>query len=259
MIPASDAKNSLLMTKKGIGGTQARPRLEALIKKIVDEPSHQVAQLFSLTNSAQVLFADKVLLTEGKTELRLLPFLFRSISGKTLGQASLALIAQSGKNDTRKSMQILDAMGIPSCAIVDLDYAFTSAVRDGTLQDTDSDLVACKGILKQMGKAGAIGLNPETQLPTNKDAPVSAAKAFEILAQSEQAKPHVTSLVSKLRAHRIWLWSDGAIEAHLGITAKKEAEWLAFQMRCDADGVEHICADYPSVQGLIQWISDIAA
>lgn len=254
MVLSADARNALLMTKILGHGTRARPRLHAIIERLVTEPGHQLAQLFSLTNSAQILFADKVVLTEGKSELRLLPTLFKAISGRSLGQASIALVAQSGANDTAKSMEILDAMGLPACAVVDLDYAFRGASSHGLLQQDDPDLAACKVILAQMAEEGSIGIDPTNGLPTNKSAPVSAAKAFELLAANASARLHIAALVEKLRAHRIWLWPGGAIEAHLGIAAKKESEWLAFQLRCDAHGIDGACADAGSVRSLVDWL-----
>src|SRR5690606_7400398 len=154
MILAKDAKNALLMTKHHAEGTRARPRMQSVVEQLVDNPTHQLHQLFSLTNSSQLLFADKVVLTEGKTELRLLPSIFQTVAGKTMGQSSLAIIAMSGVSDTRKSMDVLSALGLPACAIVDLDFAFRQATKHGFLQADDPDIAACKAILTRLAGAG---------------------------------------------------------------------------------------------------------
>jgi hypothetical protein len=61
-------------------------------------------------------------------------------------------------------------------------------------------------------------------------------------------------LHEKLKPLGIWLWTAGAIEQHLGISAKNEASWAAFQTNAEASGIETICADLPSVKGLIEWL-----
>ena len=254
MVLSSDAKNALLMTKEPDLGTKARPRMEQVIKEREQNAGHQMAQLFSLTNSSQILFADKVILTEGKTELRLLPGIFNAVSGRTLGQACMALVAQSGGNDTRKSMDILGALGLPSCAVVDLDFAFRRAIAHGLLIADDEDLAACKRVLVRLAGDGSIKLDG-SGLPVNKEALVPAAQAYVLMAADPEAATHVDNLVSKLREQRVWLWRMGAIEAHLGLSEKKESAWLEFQMRCQEHGLEQSCADYAGVKELVEWMA----
>lgn len=258
MVLSSDARNALLMTKDNGAGTKARPRMEQVIKDREQNAAHQMGHLFSLTNSSQVLFADKIILTEGETELRLLPSIFATICRRTLGQSSIALVAQSGANNTKKSMEILDALGLPSCAIVDLDFAFRGAVAHGLLAKDDADLAACKHILTKLAASGAIKLDESNGLPMRKNAPMLASEAFALMAADPGAEPHVGRLAAKLLEQRVWLWTRGAIEAHLGLTEKGEAAWLAFQLKCADPNVEiaDCCADYPSVERLVRWMAE---
>lgn len=251
MILAKDAKNALLMTKHHAGGTRARPRMQSVVEQLVDNPTHQLHQLFSLTNSSQLLFADKVVLTEGKTELRLLPSIFQAVAGKTMGQSSLAIIAMSGVSDTRKSMDVLSALGLPACAIVDLDFAFRHATKHGFLQADDPDIAACKAILTRLAGAGLVSL--EGALPC-KGIQGPASKAFELLAADDEAKPHIAELVRKLRDQNLWLWSAGAIEPHLGLSEKSEHVWLTFQVRLESEPLEDLCADAEGIRSLVAWM-----
>lgn len=251
MILAKDAKNALLMTKKHPEGTKARPRMQSVVEELVENPTHQLHQLFSLTNSSQILFADKVVLTEGKTELRLLPALFQTITGKTMGQSSLAIVPMSGASDTRKSMEILSALGLPACAIVDLDFAFRQAVKHGLLQADDGDLIACKNLLQQMEDVGEISLHDG--LPCG-GVQGPASKAFELLAAKPGAKGPIDDLVRKLRGHQVWLWSRGAIEPHVGLLEKTEHAWLSMQVRLEREPLDDVCADAEGVRSLIGWL-----
>lgn len=252
MILAKDAKNALLMTKKHPDGTKARPRLQSIVEQLVKNPTHQLYQLFSLTNSSQVLFADKVVLTEGKTELRLLPSIFQAVAGKTMGQSSLALVAMSGVSDTRKSMELLSALGLPSYAIVDLDFAFRQAIKHGFLQDDDPDIAACKAVFARMFSAGLLSLD-DGGLP-RKGVQGAASKAFELLSSDAEAQPHIAALVQKLRGQNVWLWGAGAIEPHLGLSEKSEHAWLSFQVRLEAERLEGFCPDAEGVRSLVEWL-----
>ncbi|MDH5824212.1 AAA family ATPase [Luteimonas sp. RD2P54] len=254
MVLARDAENALLMTKRPGEGTKARPRLQHVVKQLVEDGTHQLHHIFSLTNSAQVLFADRVVLAEGRTESRLLPEIFRALAGKTLGQASIAVVALGGVSNTKKSMDILEALGLPAVAIVDLDFAFNHAAEYGLIERGDPDIAACKAVLARLGEEGRITLNPQSQLPTSKRAVVSASEAYAIMAADAEAIPHVAGLVRKLKQQRVWLWSRGAIEAHLGITAKDESAWMDLQVRMARDGIDVACADAEGVRSLVQWL-----
>lgn len=251
MILAKDAKNALLITKKHTEGTKARPRMHSVVERLVENPTHQLHQLFSLTNSSQILFADKVVLTEGKTELRLLPSLFHAVAGKTMGQASLAIVAMTGVADTKKSMEVLSALGLPSCAIVDLDFAFRYATKYGLLQKDDPDITACQSILARLADDDLITL--KAGLPCA-GAHGSAAKAFELLASDDEAKPHIAELVQKLRDQNVWVWSGGTIESHLGLSEKSENAWLNFQVQLECEPLDDCCADATSIRTLVEWL-----
>jgi hypothetical protein len=208
-------------------------------------------QLFTLGNSSQVLFADRVLLTEGKTELRLLPTIYESVVGRSLGQERCALVAQSGGNDTKKSTEILSAMDIPCKVIVDLDYAFNGAVRDGYLLAADPDISLLKSELAALATAGSVTLTasglPQKGVST-------AAEAFVLLAQQPRAQAPIASLHAKLLAQNIWLWQCGDIEAHLGLSEKTERGWARFNIDLSNRGLHAVCPHPGSIEDMFKWV-----
>ena len=250
LVPASEAQFALLMKKDDVRGTHVRQRLRDAIQIVVPNSSHQMEQLFTLGHSSQLLFADRVLLTEGKTELRLLPAIYETVTGRSLGQERLALVAQSGVNDTKKSTEILAAMDIPCKAIIDLDYAFNGAVRDGYLLATDPDITALKMELSSLADAGSISLSPSGY---PKRGVVTPAEAFTILAQQVGAQGPIASLHRKLLAQNIWLWHLGDIEAHLGLTEKTEREWARFNTELQARGLHAVCPDPRTIENMLEW------
>ena len=252
MITSELAETTLLIRKNDTLGTHARLRLTDAIQSVVPNSTHQMEQLFNLAHSNQVLFAENVILTEGKTELRLLPFIFKSVANLTMGQEKHALVAQSGVHDTKKSLDILAAMDLPSKAICDLDYCFIGAVRDNFLQSTDQDLLALKALLPSLIQSHGVTLNGNG-LP-QKNSTISAAGAFEVLASQQTAIPLIQSLHEKMKAQNIWIWTKGAIEAHIGTTSKNEIAWAQFKNGVLTNGLSQTCNDHQSLLDLVEWL-----
>lgn len=252
MITSELAEKTLLIRKNDSNGTHARLRLTDAIQTVVPNSTHQMEQLFNLSHSNQVLFAENVILTEGKTELRLLPFLFKLVANLTMGQEKHALIAQSGVNDTKKSLEILGVMDLPSKAICDLDYCFTGAVRDNFILSTDPDLLALRAMLPNLVQSHSVTLNGNG-LPKNNNT-ITAAKAFEALASQQAAVPLIDSLHNKMKAKNIWIWKKGAIEAHIGTTSKDERAWAQFKNNVATHGFAQICSDHQSIIDLVEWL-----
>jgi len=250
LVPASEAQFALLMRKDATLGTHARQRLRDAVQVVVPSSIHQMEQLFTLGNSSQVLFADRVLLTEGKTELRLLPIIYESVFGRSFGQERCALVAQSGVNDTKKSAEILAAMDIPCKAVVDLDYAFNGAIRDGYLLAVDPDISSLKSELAALATAGSVTLSasglPQKGVST-------AAEAFVLLAQQPGAQAPIASLHAKLLAQNIWLWQCGDIEAHLGLSEKTERGWARFNIDLSNRGLHAVCPHPGSIEAMLKW------
>lgn len=252
MVKAQDAQDALLIRKSPADGTFARQRLRDAIQIVVPDSAHAMEQLFTLAHASQMLFSDKVLLSEGKTELRLLPVIFEHLNNRTLGQNKIALIAQSGVNDTKKSMQILQEMDLPSKAIVDLDYAFKGGHVHGFVPQGNADVAAVKQILARLAAANRITLD-QTGLPMK--GVVKAAEAYAILARELDAAPHIDALHNLLLGQGIWLWKKGSIEDHLGLPSKDERAWAHFQTELDRVGIQALSPEPQSVRDMVAWVA----
>lgn len=251
MITAERAQHTLLVRKTRADGTITRKRMKDALDIVIPNAISQAQHLFSLTQSSQILFSNKVILTEGKTELRLLPFLYKNLFGKTLGQDQLAMIETGSVDSIAKTLRVLIEMDMPAVAVVDLDYAFRGAVANGFVQESSVEIVELKKILARLEQAGVCKLNGG--LPTGKSAPCTAAQAFELLALEVDAVPHLKALHNILRAKSIWLWWGGAIEAHLGLPDKEEVTWANFKAKVETDGFHAHCRDAQSIEELLTW------
>ena len=232
MVTSEDVSTSLLIRKNKERGTYMRKRMEDAVRQVVQDAPSQLQMLFSLSNSNELLFADYVLLTEGKTEWRVLPALFERITGQSFALIKCALVRQGGVSNTRKSMQVLTAMDIPVRAIVDLDYAFTTATRDGFLQANDPDITQCRNLFRELACHNHLRL--VNGLPVNKHSNINASTAYAMMASMPEAERPIRNIHEKLCKQGIWVWTRGAIEEHLGLNGKK-------QTLPDYDGIEALC------------------
>lgn len=66
MITPELAEHTLLIRKSDVLGSHSRLRLADAIQTVVPNSTHQMEQLFNLAHSSQLLFAENVVLTEGK-------------------------------------------------------------------------------------------------------------------------------------------------------------------------------------------------
>lgn len=250
----SDLASKTLLIRKEDKETKVRPRLENAVKDVVEDNRHQAEMIFSLSNSSQILFADKVILAEGKTEKRLLPSIFEAYFGKTLGQKKYALVTMEGVANTGKALKILKAMGLQAKAICDLDYTFRGAVENGLMEDLQGEVRQCKALFKEYAiQNPKIEIHHDNQLPKNGG--VSAEQAYELLAQAPNIKPFIEKFHNHLKdTSNIWVWKDGAIEVSLGLDGKKEPYWFKFQEDLKEKGLEAVCANYESIKELLEWI-----
>ena len=252
MVTSEDVSTSLLIRKNRERGTFMRKRMEDAVRQVVKDAPSQLQMLFSLSNSNELLFADYVLLTEGKTEWRVLPALFERITGQSFALIKCALVRQGGVSNTRKSMQVLSAMDIPVRAIVDLDYAFTTATRDGFLSANDPDITECRNLFRELACHNHLRL--VNGLPVNKHSNISASTAYAMMASTPEAERPIRNIHNKLCEQGIWVWTRGAIEEHLGLNGKNEMVWRNFIERSKSKNFVQTLPDYDGIEALCQWI-----
>lgn len=251
MISRSDAANALLIRRTAEAGTTCYPRIKDAVSEAIEGADHQSDVLFALSNSSKILFSERVGLTEGKTERMILPAIFQQEYGLTPDEDKIGLVSIDGSENIPGAMKVLNAMGVPCRAIVDLDFAFKVAPNRQLIDPASADLAACKAVLAELSDDGKVALNNEG-LPTKRDG-ITAASAFEQLAKHERAAPCIARLHEELKARGIWLWTKGAIEAHLGIPKTSSAQRAFIGNLSDATYRARI-PDFQSVRDAIAWL-----
>lgn len=250
MIPAEDIKNTLLINKDE-DGTRARKTLKEAVEQVANEQASQYELLFSLENANQILFSEAVVLSEGKTEKRLLPYIFEKHFGETLGQRKIAFVEQGGVDNTVKTKKVLECMNIPYKAIVDLDFAFKGAIRGNFLDEADEAIIECKNILRSNSD---ISLNA-SGLP-QKGGILTAAQAYEWLAEQKEAQQYIQTLHDKLKEKNIWLWKLGAMDPYLGLKSKSEKAWAGAKRRIEQEGLNEVIKRDEFIE-MLEWLYEV--
>lgn len=252
MISRNDAPYVLLVRRNQEAGTYAIPRLQDAVQRAIADAKHQSELLFSLTHSNKILFSEGVVLAEGKTEQTVLPDLFLRVRGITFDEAKLALVSLGGAENIINAISVLSAMGIPTKAIADLDFAFRGAVSGNLISKDDPSIEACRTILGRLQEEGKISLGANG-LPVKHNGD-SAATAFELLSSEADAIPHISLLHDTLKNLGIWVWKNGAIEAHLDLLSKQPAAHMEFLQQIDDPAFLTALSDFDGVQELFKWL-----
>lgn len=253
MIEKEDLGNTLIICKTNEQGTYARKRISDAITETIEDAPSQARILFELGNSSEILFSDRVAMVEGPTEQKLLPIIFHNIKGYTLNSKKVGIVNMGGSGQVANGLRILNTIGIPAKAIVDLDYAFRVAPRADLLTERDEDIAACCRICSDI--AGQYGFTlAEDGFPRNNEN-ISASDAIAMLASVDEAKQYISNLHDKLKEQSIWMWTKGSFEDHLGIDKGVETACTECALRIQQDGCEQAITDYQEVARLIEWIA----
>ncbi|GAA6178585.1 hypothetical protein NBRC116594_00230 [Shimia sp. NS0008-38b] len=254
MITRSDAPNALLIRRTPEEGTTSYPRIVDAVRDVLEEADHQAATLFALSNSTRILFSEKVVLAEGKTEQTLLPDLFQHEVECSMEEDKLGLVSLGSSSDVPKALPVLAAMGIPTKAIVDLDFAFRPAIHHELIAGDNEAVLGCKAILGRLQHEGKIGL-AEDGFP-RKFGAVTAANAYEIMAKEPDVDVFIDAIHEHFKEQGIWVWKDGTIETHLGLQGKTASVHSNFLSSFSSENFRNDLPNYANVQLMLNWLRE---
>jgi len=254
LIGKDDILETTMIYKNGINATAARQKLTTAAQAIAGHP-HHAEVLFSIQNATYFMFSEKILLVEGKTEAMLLPAIYEQIRGHSLAYDKGCLLVGSSSSAIPPMMEILSGVGFSPKAVVDLDYVFKVAPSTGLVDPTGLPFTDCLAWFSANQVAVGIALDtaglPMRKYPNGIVANVSPEEAFELMATAMQ--PQVLQLTQPLLAHEIWVWSRGAIEAHLGVQ-KNDPSRLQFIATLKANGNLAHATYAQDAENLTAWI-----
>ncbi|MCR4305320.1 MAG: AAA family ATPase [Gallionella sp.] len=243
-----EALNTSVVYKTATGETAIRQKLASAATLFTAHP-HQASVIFSLQNSTFLLFSERVVLVEGKTEEMLLPDMYRVVRGTSLGRDKVCMVSATGSSSISPLMKVLRAVGFAPKAIVDLDFVFRHAASDGLIVQNDPDIAACMTWFA--GNAAIVGFVLDASGLPMKGGALSAEEAFVAMAGNMYLA--VQNLQAKMLPHEIWIWGKGAIEAHLGIQ-KNDPARISFLSTMTASNNLHHATDAAELQSALSWI-----
>lgn len=250
MIQQEDVPYANIVRKNQNGNTVVTERITEAIASVIDGNINQARILFEIYNMNQILFSDRVLIAEGQTELSVLPHLFKAIN-RQLSTHKTALVIAEGCTGIHKIGRILHKIGIPFKALVDLDYAFTTARSANLLEDNDETLLIAIPMLSASATRNGFDLEGGT-LP-RKTGNKKAYIAYDLFAAEEESKQIIQELHEKLKSKGYWLWKKGAIEQHLSLATKTTGDWISFKMRLKNESITDVLDDYENIHQMTIW------
>ncbi|MEI2453121.1 ATP-dependent endonuclease [Lysobacter firmicutimachus] len=254
MLSKEIAPDTVIVSRKSTGTTVRRPLREAVTSALSDSESQSRA-LFQLGNVAEIYFCEKIILCEGKTELRLLPLAYERIYGHAPELDRICFVSLGSGSDITKGLPVLHVMGISAFAVADLDFAFVEARKGGAsawLSKDADDLKQVKAILARLSASSGLPLG-ENGLPI-KGGGHTAAETWAAFAQDSEGKTYAESAHDALIAKGVWLWSTGCIEHVIGASDKGE-DAIFYQENClSVLGPSEIEASMPALKALFEWI-----
>jgi putative ATP-dependent endonuclease of the OLD family len=228
MLSRENAADTVVVTKTGDVGTTALKPLRHAVQSALRDAEAQSRTLFELGNLAEVYFSERVVLCEGKTDRRLLPLAYERLMGHSPELDRITFVSVGSCSDIPKALLVLDAMGIKSCAVADLDFAFVEARKGGDplLEKDGEDIKQAKLILKRLQGNHSFPLGGNG-LPMKGNDGWQAADTWAIFAADGDGGAIANAAHSALKQRRIWIWPTGCIEEVTRVKEKGEDAILA--------------------------------
>lgn len=254
LLGKEDVLNTSIVFKTAANGTVVRDKLGNAAQTIANH-SHQASVVFAIQHSTYLMFSETVLVVEGKTEMMILPTLYKTIAGRTLAQDKSCLVEASSSNSIPPLIQVLRAVGFAPKAAVDLDFVFKVGPQAGLINNTDADFIACHAWFAANQAAANFQLGtdgfPAKRSAAGVVAAVGPEEAFALMAGAMSTE--VARLCAHFRPHGIWVWERGAIEAHLGIQ-KTDTARMTFIGTMQANGnVSHAAHEQDFID-FVAWV-----
>lgn len=251
LIKRNDIHNTLIIRKCSTEGTLVRTRIKEALEKAQEKCTSQFNDVFKLDNASQILFCEKALMVEGKTEERIFPRLFEECTKATLVSNNCAFISLGGCGSLEGMRHVLDAMGIPHKSIVDLDFV----IKTRLLDNKEAYLEKFKAKFLSLKEEHGIHIT-DNGFPSSKKGIVRASEAFAILAKEDDMLGVIEEIHEKLKDKNIWIWKKGDFEQHLNLSSKNEETWERFLNDLEEKGITELEVEHNDLVNVCEWIKN---
>lgn len=254
MLDRANAAHTVIVRKEPAAGTVTRKPLQQAVKDALAEAKSQSRVLFELGNVADIYFAERVVICEGKTDRRIFPLAYERFYGRSPELDNIAFVSLGdGCGNILKGLLILRAMQIPCCAIADLDFSFTQAVKGNIplVAKDGAEILRAKAILKRIQPAHGFLL--EGGLP-RKGNNFLAADIWALLAADTEGKTLASEVHEQLKGYSIWIWKSGCIEHVIGTADKGEDAIIEREEALRTKSSAEVAAEFPEIVECFKWV-----
>ncbi len=240
MLDRANAAHTVIVHKEPATGAVTRKPLQQAVRNALAEAQSQSRVLFELGNIADIYFAERVVICEGKTDRRVLPLTYERLYGRGPELDHIAFISLGG-------------CGISCCAIADLDFSFTEVAKGNAplIAKDGAEMARAKAVLKRIQPVHRFLL--EGDLPRRGNDFV-AADIWALLAADADGKTLAADVHGQLKAHSIWIWKSGCIEHVMGSAGKGEDAIIEQEEALRTKSSSDVAAEFPAIVECFDWV-----
>lgn len=254
MVSRDNAPETVIVRRSRENGSEVRIPMGAAVAQAMAEAQAQSRTIFELGNIAEIYFAEKVILCEGKTDQRLLPLIYEKLYGVRPELERICFVALGSCTSIPKGFSVLTAMGIKCGVIADLDFAFTHA-RGPWLPKECEEMDNVKSVLQVVGQTEGFQIGGNG-MPQNSRSG-SAAECWAAFARNVDGQALANAAHEAMKGFATWVWPMGCIEDALNIEEKGEAAIIAQEDNIRSWQPEIIDQEYPVFRSTLDWMRAI--
>ena len=254
MLNRDNAADTVIVGKTADKGVTTQKPLRQAVDEAIENAESQSRTLFDLGNLAEIYFAERVVLCEGKTDRRLLTLAYERLYQQAPELDHIAFVSPGSCSDIPKALPVLAAMGIQACAVADLDFAYTNARSGGLLPKDGTDIAEAKMILKRMQADTGFTLSGNGLPQNDRKAGWSAAEVWALFADDEEGGTIAIQSHEALKAKHVWAWPQGCIEQITGAAAKGEHAIIEQEEQLRTLSATEVEQQMPAFKACFDWI-----
>ncbi|MBB1605150.1 MULTISPECIES: ATP-dependent endonuclease [unclassified Pseudomonas] len=257
MLSRENTADIVIVGKKPDRGVTTQKPLRQAVDEALNNAESQSRALFELGNLADIYFAERVVLCEGKTDRRLLPLAYERLYGTPPELDHVAFVSLGSCADIPKALPVLAAMGIKACAVVDLDFCYTHARSGGLLGKDAEDLSDAKARLARMQPDHGFTLSGNGLPQNDKQKGWMAADVWAQFAADDEGRTIAERSHEALKANGVWAWTQGCIEQVTNTVDKGEEAIIEQEQLLRAMAAADIEQQVPAFKACFDWIRSL--
>jgi putative ATP-dependent endonuclease of OLD family len=219
MLTPNTILNAILIRKQeNVDGHEATKRLLPIFWAIPPDMDVRVKQLMEYQRSTAFLFADRVVVVEGPSDIALLEAIWEKLFTVTPDTDCVGFLDGGNKATVHDCCTVLRGIGLPAAGVVDLDFVWNGA---GKCLKSDSEYSSfCESFWASAEKLDIVlSENGNKRVDSKKK-----SEGFKII--KEEFEKDVKKLRDRLwQNHGIWVLAEGEIEDYVGLTASSKQKW----------------------------------